>query len=122
MKRCLIADDSNVIRKVARHILESQKYEVSEAENGQEALDRCKHQVPDVVLLDWQMPVLSAMEFLAALRVTLSGRRPFIIYCTTENDPAEISRALAAGADDFMMKPFDRAALLGKMNEIALAA
>lgn len=122
MKRCLIIDDSPVIRKVARRILEKHGYEISEAENGQEALERCKRQVPDVVLLDWQMPVMGALEFLAALRVSLSGRRPYIVYWTTENDPGDIARALAAGADDVMLKPFDRADLVGKMSAVSRAA
>lgn len=122
MKRCLIVDDSSVIRKIARRILESMGYEIAEAENGKEALDRCRIQVPDVILLDWHMPGMTALEFLAALRVTISGRRPTIVYCTTENDPADISRAFAAGADDYMMKPFDRASLASKMTELAAAA
>lgn len=122
MKRCLIVDDSIVIRKIARQILESVNFEISEAENGQEALERCKSSVPDVILLDWQMPVMGAMEFLSALRVVLSGRRPHIIYCTTENDAADIARAFASGADDYMLKPFDRATLLGKFSDVAAAA
>jgi two-component system chemotaxis response regulator CheY len=123
MKRCLIVDDSSVIRKVARHILESMKFEVVEAENGQEALDRCREApAPDLILLDWHLPVVGALEFLAALRLTPAGRRPFIIYCTTENDPADIARAFQAGADDYFMKPFDRAQLVTKLTEIAVAA
>jgi two-component system chemotaxis response regulator CheY len=119
MKRCLIVDDSPVIRKVARRILETEGYEIAEAENGQEALERVKRQVPDVTLLDWQMPVMGAHELLAALRVSLSGRRPYIIYWTTENDPGDVARALAAGADDFMLKPFDRMDLVGKMSAVS---
>lgn len=116
MKRCLIADDSAVIRKVARQILERMNYEVSEAENGQEALVRCAADAPDIVLLDWQMPVSGAMEFLAGLRKTTSGRRPHIIYCTTEHDPIYISNAISAGADDYLMKPFDRKMLSDKLE------
>ena len=64
MKSCLIVDDSKVIRKVARHILETLEFEVEEAGDGQEALSRCESKMPDVVLLDWNMPVMSGMEFL----------------------------------------------------------
>ena len=64
MKSCLIVDDSKVIRKVARHILETLEFEVDEAGDGQEALSRCEAKMPDVVLLDWNMPVMSGMEFL----------------------------------------------------------
>lgn len=123
MKRCLIVDDSSVIRKVARNIVESMNYEVLEAENGQEALDRCRAvPAPDLILLDWHMPVMGALEFLSALRLTNSGRRPYIIYMTTENDATDISRALASGADDYFLKPFDRAALVNKITEISVPA
>ena len=123
MKRCLIVDDSSVIRKVARHILESMQYEVVEAENGQEALDRCRTApAPDLILLDWHLPVMGAMEFLAALRLTVAGRRPYILYCTTENDPADIARAFASGADDYFIKPFDRASLVNKVADLNAAA
>ncbi len=122
MTRCLIVDDSVVIRKIARSILESQGYEISEAENGHEALASAKRRPPDVILLDWQLPTLGALEVLAALRASFYGRRPYIIYWTTENDSAEISRALAAGADDFLLKPFDRADLVGKMSALSRAA
>jgi two-component system, chemotaxis family, chemotaxis protein CheY len=114
MKRCLIVDDSSVIRKVARGILESIGYEISEAESGKEALAVCKSNPPDVIMLDWQLPGMSALDFLGALRIHLAGRHPHIIYCTTENDFSDLSRAYAAGADDFMMKPFDRQMVLEK--------
>lgn len=117
MKHCLVVDDSEVVRKVARRILESLDIEVSEAENGQEAVERCLQRRPDAVLLDWHMPVLSGLEFLGALRLATKGERPYIIYCTTEDDPAEISRALMGGADTYLLKPFDRATLTAKLAE-----
>lgn len=115
MRRCLIVDDSEVIRKVARRILESLDFDVSEAENGQEAVERCIQHAPDVVLLDWQMPVMSGLEFLGALRLATKGLRPRIVYCLTENDPAEISRAFVGGADDYILKPYDRGTLTAKL-------
>lgn len=115
MKHCLVVDDSKVIRKVARHLLESMNFEVSEAENGREAVELCVERMPDAVLLDWQMPVMSGLEFLGALRLATKGERPHIIYCTTENDPAEISRAFIGGADDYLLKPFDRETLTAKL-------
>lgn len=122
MKRCLVVDDSSVIRKVARAILEGAGFEISEAENGHEALDRCKAQNPDVILLDWQLPVMGAMEFLSALRVAQGVKRPYIVYCTTENDSNDIARAFTAGADDYMLKPFDRETLVSKFADISRAA
>lgn len=120
MKHCLVVDDSEVIRKVARRILETMNLEVSEAENGQEAVERCMVRMPDAVLVDWQMPVMNGLEFLGALRLVAKGKRPYIFYCTTEHDPAELSRAFMGGADDFLLKPFDRTSLEGKLQGAGL--
>ena len=68
MKNCLVVDDSSVIRKVARRILEGLDFEISEAEDGEEALDACRRHMPDAVLLDWNMPRMDGYEFLRALR------------------------------------------------------
>ena len=120
MTHCLIVDDSDVVRKVARRIFERMNFEVSEAENGHEAVERCKSKTPDLVLLDWQMPVMSGLEFLGALRLAKLEKRPFIIYCTTENDPADIARAITAGADEFVLKPFNRESIEAKLTEVGL--
>ena len=120
MKHCLIVDDSEVIRKVARRILETMNLEVSEAANGQEAVERCMTRMPDAVLVDWQMPVMSGLEFLGALRLAAKGQRPYIFYCTTENDPIELSRAFNGGADDYILKPFDRASLESKLQSAGI--
>src|SRR3546814_16341493 len=90
MKNCLVVDDSKVIRKVARHILETLNFTVDEAEDGREALSRIESSVPDVVLLDWNMPVMSGMEFLRTLRQQKLGSQPKVVSCTTENDAAQI--------------------------------
>lgn len=122
MKRCLVVDDSSVIRKIARHILEGLGYEVDEAENGRDALEHCNAKCPDVILLDWQLPVMGSTEFLTGLRISGSSKRPLIIYCTTENDAGDVSRAFTAGADDYLLKPFDRAMLESKLKELQPAA
>ena len=74
MKTCLVVDDSKVVRMVARKILEELGFAVSEAEDGQVALDMSMQSMPDVVLLDWNMPVMSGIEYLRALRVTDEGK------------------------------------------------
>jgi two-component system chemotaxis response regulator CheY len=121
MKTCLIVDDSRVIRKVSRHILETLGFAVEEAENGKVALDACAAAMPDVVLLDWNMPVMTGIEFLVHLRKHPGGDGPKVVFCTTENDVAHIARAIHAGADEFMMKPFDREIVLGKLQQVGLA-
>ena len=120
MKTCLVVDDSKVIRKVARHILETLQFEVEEAGDGQEALTRCEAKMPDVVLLDWNMPVMSGMEFLRLLRQRGHGDQPKVVFCTTENDMDHISRALDAGANEYIMKPFDKDIIAAKFQEVGL--
>ena len=120
MKTCLVVDDSSVIRKVARRILEGLQFEIMEAEDGEKALDACKRLLPDAVLLDWNMPVMDGYEFLRNLRHMEGGNRPKVVFCTTENDVAHIARALHAGADEYIMKPFDREIVAAKFQEIGL--
>src|SRR5215468_4587553 len=106
MKTCLVVDDSNVVRKVAQRILEKLNLKISEAENGQQALDHCQRTMPDAIMLDFHMPGMGTVEFLSTLRGLHGGKKVFVVYCTTENDTADITRTLAAGADDYVIKPF----------------
>ncbi len=108
MKSCLVVDDSSVVRKVARRILEDLDYIVDEAEDGQEAFDKCRQEMPDAILLDWQMPIMSGIEFLKLLRGYVGGHTPHVVYMVTENDIGQIAMALRAGVNDYMMKPFER--------------
>jgi two-component system, chemotaxis family, chemotaxis protein CheY len=116
VKSCLIVDDSKVIRKVARHILESMQFAVSEAADGEEALVCCNDNPPDVILLDWNMPVMGGMDFLRAYRSTISASVAKVIFCTTENGMGHIQAAIDAGADEYVMKPFDRETLAAKLQ------
>ena len=122
-KSCLVVDDSKVIRKVARHILESMAFAVDEAADGQEALTFCRANRPDVILLDWNRPVMSGMEFLGAFNDLDSGHqeRPRVVFCTTENSIDHIRAAIEAGADEYVMKPFDRETLEGKLQLVGIA-
>ncbi|WP_438730828.1 response regulator [Parasphingorhabdus sp. DH2-15] len=116
MKKCLVVDDSKVIRKVARHILEALEYDVDEAADGEQALHYCQETMPDVVLLDWNMPVMSGIDFLRALRTIEGGQGPRVIFCTTENGRSHIEAAIEAGANEYVMKPFDRETLETKLQ------
>ena len=120
MKHCLIVDDSAVIRKVARRILEQLSFRISEAEDGEQALAVCRADMPDAVLLDWNMPVMDGYEFLGHLRRMPGGDQPKVVFCTTENDVAHIARALHAGADEYIMKPFDKEIMTAKFQEVGL--
>jgi len=121
MKTCLIVDDSRVIRRVSRHILETLGFAVDEAENGQEGLNACDAAMPDVVLLDWNMPVMTGIEFTTQLRQRPGGDKPKIVFCTTENDVAHIREAISAGADEYVMKPFDHETLQIKLQLVGFA-
>jgi len=120
MKTCLVVDDSSVIRKVARRILEGLDFQISEAENGEEAIETCKNQLPDAILLDWNMPKMDGYDFLRMLRTLPGGGRPKVVFCTTENDVAHIARALQAGANEYIMKPFDKDIVEEKFQEVGL--
>ncbi len=120
MKTCLVVDDSSVIRKVARRILEDLSFTIIEAADGEEALKHCHPNMPDAILLDWNMPVMDGYEFLAHLRKEPEGKKPVIVFCTTENDVAQIARAIRAGANEYVMKPFNREILEGKFAEAGL--
>jgi len=120
MKQCLVVDDSRVIRKVARRILEDLDFSIVEAEDGETALDRCGERMPEAILLDWNMPVMDGLEFLVALRNREDGKTPVVLFCTTENDMEHITRAISAGADEYIMKPFDRDIIEAKFQEVGL--
>ena len=120
MRHCLVVDDSSVIRKVARRILEDFDFSVSEAEHGSAALEACRRAMPDMVLLDWHLPVMDGLEFLESLRKLDNGRHPKVVFCASEADVAQIARALRAGADEYILKPFDRAAVEAKLQEVGM--
>ena len=77
--------------------------------------------MPDVVLLDWNMPVMTGIEFLIALRQQPGGDKPKVVFCTTENDVAHIREAISAGADEYVMKPFDHETLQIKLQLVGFA-
>jgi len=120
MMKCLVVDDSRVIRKVARKILEDLRFGCEEAENGQEAVDLCTKFMPDAILLDWNMPVMSGIDFLRNLRKMSGGDHPKVVICSTENDLAHIQQALEEGADEYIMKPFDSDIIHDKFAQVGL--
>lgn len=122
MKNCLVVDDSRVIRKVARRILEDMEFTCDEAADGAQALEQCRKGMPDAILLDWNMPVMSGIDFLRALRKESGGGAPIVVFCTTENDMGHITEALRAGANEYIMKPFDGEIINSKFAEVGLIA
>jgi two-component system chemotaxis response regulator CheY len=91
---------------------------VSEAENGKEALARCSASLPQLILLDWEMPVMSGIEFVAELRRRGAAPQPVVVFCTTKSAELDLRAAIAAGADEYMIKPFDEVTLRSKLERI----
>ncbi len=120
MKKILIVDDSKVIRMVARKILQELSFETEEAADGKQALEICQKAMPDGVLLDWNMPVMDGLTYLKSLRALPGGDAPIVIFCTTENDISHIQEAIAAGANEYIMKPFDSEIIQAKFDQVGL--
>ncbi len=119
-RNCLVVDDSRVVRKVARRILESNGCAVIEAADGQQAMDACRAGMPDFILLDWNMPVMDGITFLRTLRGEFGPENPPVVFCTTENDMDHIEMAISSGAQEYIMKPFDEDILIGKLGQAGL--
>ena len=102
MRHVLVVDDSTVIRKIVRRVLEGMNLEITEASDVRQALAVCSLSMPDAIFVDGGMPTLDGCEFLRKLRRMHGGDGPKAIICV-----AQIARAMHAGASDFMMKPFD---------------
>jgi two-component system chemotaxis response regulator CheY len=117
---CLVVDDSRVVRKAARRIVETLGFTVREAEDGAQALVACREAMPEVVLLDWNMPVMDGISFLRAARAEFGPDRPVVVLCTTEAAVERIVEALEAGAQEYIMKPFDAALLQDKFVQAGL--
>ena len=120
MRTCLVVDDSSVIRKVARRILEGLNFHIVEAEDGEKALEACKRALPEAILLDWNMPVMNGLDFLKQLRVEFGPDKPPVVFCTTETEMSAIIQAIEAGAQEYIMKPFDEEILVGKFEQVGL--
>lgn len=120
MKTCLVVDNSKMIRRVASRILSDLRFTTEEAENGQEALNHCRGKMPDAILLDWNMPVMDGMSFLKMLRAEPSGDQPVVLFCTSERDVSKIALALEAGANEYIMKPFDSDIISSKFFQAGL--
>ena len=120
MPTCLVVDDSKVVRTLERRIMESLGFTVSETEDGQKAADYCAAQKPDLILLDWHMPIMEGIEFLKILRAMEGGNIPKVVFCTTESEMSHIMNALSAGADEYVMKPFDAEIIRGKLEQIGV--
>ncbi|HEV7234020.1 MAG TPA: response regulator [Sphingorhabdus sp.] len=120
-RTCLIVDDSRVVRKVSRPIIESLGYAVIEAENGEEALLRCQADMPELIMLDWDMPVMTGIQFVAQLRALDAPRQAKVVFCTSRSETQDIFKGIEAGADEYVTKPFNAESLKAKLERIGAA-
>lgn len=122
MLSCLIVDDSPTVRKLIRRIISDWKFDIEEAGDGREALDTCIRKMPDLIFLDWNMPVMNGIDFLEHLRGVQNGEKPTVVFCTTENGFDFIQRGIKAGANEYIMKPFDKSILEAKLETLGILA
>ncbi len=119
-KACLLVDDSRVVRRFARGIIEDLAFTCHEVADGESALSACGNAMPQAILLDWNMPGMSGIECLKAIRAMPGGDLPKIILCTTNSEIEHITRALDEGADEYIMKPFDADIVRSKFEQTGL--
>jgi two-component system chemotaxis response regulator CheY len=119
--KALVIDDSRAMRLVIGRIVARLGFDVAEAAHGQEALDQLDAgAVPDLCLIDWNMPVMNGLEFVQAVRQRPYGRQITLMMVTTESENSQIVRALAAGAHEYLIKPFTADALEDKLSMLGL--
>ncbi len=120
----LIIDDSASMRRVLRRTLAPLGFDAYEACNGREALDLLEKvsKQPDLALVDWNMPEMNGLEFIRAVRRVPGLRSMWLMMCTTESEHSQVVRALAAGAHEFMTKPFTTETLHRKLEFLGLVS
>ncbi len=119
--KALVVDDSRPIRRIEGEILRDLGFETVEAINGLQALERLQEQpLPDLILVDWNMPEMNGLDFIRAVRSESRFAKIVMLMVTTEIETDQMLRALSAGADEYLMKPFQRAGLVDKLRMLGV--
>lgn len=117
----LIVDDSRAMRRILRQIVEPLGFEIAEAGNGIEGLQRLsEHPDTELVLVDWNMPEMNGIDFVKTVRSEPGNQRIKLVMVTTETEPSKMARALISGVDEFLMKPFTPEMLIDKLQLIGV--
>ena len=116
MACCIIADDSKIMRMLLSKIMENFGYNVLEAEDGENLVALCAKNAPDLIICDWQLPLIDGIDVLLKIRSDKKIKQPVFIFCSYIKDVDIISQALKAGADDFIMRPFDEDIIASKLR------
>lgn len=115
--QALVVDDSRAIRRIIGDMMRKLAFEVHEAANGLEALEKLKEiDQPDVLLVDWNMPEMNGIEFITAVRAQTQFAHVPIMMVTTETEMERMSQAFEAGANEYVMKPFDKETIADKLQ------
>ncbi len=122
MKIFMIIDDSPVIRKVARRILEGMGHVVVEAVDGLDALEKCQANMPDAVIVDWEMPRMNGVEFITQFKFLKDSENTKLVFCTSEVNISEMTKAKRAGCHGYIVKPFTRDILDTGLSNIGIGA
>jgi two-component system chemotaxis response regulator CheY len=122
MKRCMIVDDSSVIRKVAKRILGGPDMLVVEAGTAAEGLYMCEADMPHIIVADGTLPDMSTVDFIRQVMAIEADHKPQILICVTEFDVGAIMRAKRVGAKGYILKPFNRPQLLDRFRQLDVAA
>jgi two-component system, chemotaxis family, chemotaxis protein CheY len=120
MPKCLIADDSPVIRMLLVKIMSNMHFEMLEAEDGEETVEIVELQEPDLIIMNSQLPILDGMDVLYKIRSSKHLKQPKIIFCSSVKDVDSIRDALRNGADDYLMKPFDEEIIISKLGILGM--
>lgn len=119
----LVIDDSRAMRSILTRILTNTGFRVSEAENGSEGLERlAEHADIGIALVDWNMPEMNGYEFVRSVRADSANKDLWLIMVTTETEISRVVKAMAAGANDYVMKPFTDEVIVDKLRLLGLIA
>ena len=118
MKKCLVVDDTDFDRNVMCQIVESLGFNATPIDNAKSALEYCNKEMPDIIMLDWNMPIMNGLEFLQSLRSMKNGEDPAVIMCTGEDQPKMVGTAMLNGANNYIVKPFFVIGIKQKLLEI----
>lgn len=120
MAKCVIADDSRIIRMLLSKIMANLNFEVIEAEDGEEVVEMVELNEPAVVIMDWRLPILDGIDALYKIRSLKKIKQPKVMFCSSLVDVDKIREALDGGADDYIMKPFDEEIIITKLEILGL--
>ena len=124
MKKVLLIDDSKTARTLLKRIfIELEEWEIKEAGNGQEALDQLKAgETFDLICIDWNMPIMNGLEFIKEAKKMFELHSTWMMMVTTETEMNNMHKAMVAGANEYVMKPFTKDVILGKLEMMGLLA